>query len=161
MKKSLLIITSVLLLSRLCVAQGPAKALFFELGGPGLASLNYDMRFGNTEKGLGGRIGVGGFSLGGDNGRATAVFIPAAINYIMSKDEKNYLELGAGITAVTLSDNSFDKKENFRSSFYHVDIAYRLQPKDDGFFFRAAITPIFNKHFFWPYYAGLSIGYKF
>lgn len=26
-------------------AQGPAKAIFFELGGPGLASINYDMRF--------------------------------------------------------------------------------------------------------------------
>ena len=45
-------------------AQGPAKAIFFELGGPGLASINYDMRFSKSEKGLGARAGVGGFSIG-------------------------------------------------------------------------------------------------
>ena len=26
-------------------AQAPAKAVFFEIGGPGVASINYDMRF--------------------------------------------------------------------------------------------------------------------
>ncbi|RYY67661.1 MAG: hypothetical protein EOO13_14325, partial [Chitinophagaceae bacterium] len=153
MKKTVLILITAFLMSDFCAAQGPAKAIFFELGGPGLASLNYDMRFQNSEKGLGGRLGIGGFSLSGDDSRFTAVFVPAAVNYIMSKDDKNYLELGAGVTAVILRDGSADKKESLKSSFYHVDIAYRLQPKEDGFFFRAAITPIFNKHFFWPYYA--------
>lgn len=161
MKKNFITLFCCIFLSALCCAQSPAKAIFFEIGGPGLASLNYDMRFRNSEKGIGGRIGIGGFSLGSGDDRTTAIFVPFAINQIMSKDEKNYFEIGAGITAVFLKGADADKKENFRSSFGHIDIAYRMQPKHNGFFFRAAITPIFNKHFFWPYYAGVSIGYKF
>lgn len=142
-------------------AQTAAKALYVELGGPGIASINYDMRFSKSEKGFGGRVGIGGFSIGTKEERGTVIFVPLAINYIMTKDDRKYFELGAGITPVILKETSSNNNENIRSSFGHVNFAYRYQPKEGGVFFRAAITPIFSKSFFWPYYGGLSIGYKF
>lgn len=142
-------------------AASPAKAVYFELGGPGIASLNYDMRFTKSESGIGGRIGFGGFSIGSNTERTTAIFIPVGINYIMGKDEKNYFEIGGGITPVLISDTYSGTSDNFRSTFGHLNIGYRMQPKDGGFFFRAAINPVFAKNFFWPYYGGLSFGYKF
>ncbi|RYZ18382.1 MAG: hypothetical protein EOO10_25820, partial [Chitinophagaceae bacterium] len=136
MKQTLIALVCTLAITAL-KAQSPAKAVFFELGGPGIASINYDMRFTKSEKGFGGRAGVGGFSLGNKNERGTAIFVPLALNYIMSKDERNYFEVGVGITPVILRETFSDDSENFRSSFGHVDIAYRLQPRDGGFFFRA------------------------
>jgi hypothetical protein len=145
-----------------------AKVLFFELGGPGIASLNFDTRFTKSESGIGGRIGFGGFSIGTSGDRQTAVFIPVGLNYIMTKDNKNYLELGGGITPVIYKETytgsisgSSSGSNNFSSTFGHLDIGYRLQPKDGGFFFRAAVNPVFGKGFFWPYYGGVAFGYKF
>ncbi len=142
-----------------CKAQ--AKSIYFEIGGPGLASVNYDMRFQKTENGFGGRVGIGGFSLGNrsGSGNASVLFIPVGINYLLSKDEKNYFEIGGGITPVIVNDNSDDR--NFTTTFGHLNFGYRLQPKNGGFLFRAGIVPIFNKNGFIPYYFGLSFGYKF
>jgi hypothetical protein len=141
----------------------PAKAVYFEIGGPGLASINYDMRFTKSEDGIGGRIGMGGFSIGTSGDRTTALFIPIGINYIKSKNGKNYFELGAGVTPVIIKETSSftSTSDNFNSTFGHLNIGYRLQPKEGGFFFRAAINPVFGKGFFWPYYGGLAFGYKF
>lgn len=139
----------------------PAKAVFFEVGGPGLASINYDMRFTKSEKGIGGRVGFGGFSLGANGDRTTVLFIPLAINYLLGKDEKHYFELGAGVTPVIVNETFSGTKDEFNSTFGHLNIGYRLQPKEGGFFFRAAINPVFGKGFFWPYYGGIAFGYKF
>lgn len=160
----LLLTAATLLLttySNLCNAQ--AKSVFFELGGPGLASVNYDMRFQKTEGGFGGRIGVGGFSIndGGDN--VSAIFLPIGVNYLIGNDERNYFEIGGGVTPVFLSTrtSSSTSSEDFTSTFGHLNFGYRLQPKNGGFLFRAGIVPIFGKGGFIPYYAGLSFGYKF
>jgi hypothetical protein len=146
-------------------AKAQAKAMFFELGGPGIASLNFDTRFTKSESGIGGRIGLGGFSIGTSGDRQTALFIPVGLNYIMSKDSKNYIEFGGGVTPVIFKDtynNGINtSSDNFSSTFGHLNIGYRLQPKDGGFFFRAAINPVFGKGFFWPYYGGVAFGYKF
>lgn len=142
-------------------ATAPAKAVYFELGGPGIASINYDMRFTKSESGIGGRIGFGGFSIGSGTERTTAVFIPVGINYLMSKDQKNYFEVGGGITPVIINDTYSGNNDNFTSTFGHLNIGYRLQPKEGGFFFRIAVNPIFSKDFFWPYYGGVAFGYKF
>lgn len=143
-------------------AAAPAKSIFFEIGGPGVASLNYDMRFTKSESGIGGRVGIGGFSIGSGGDRTTAIFIPIGLNYLLGKDQKNYFELGGGITPVIVNNTSTGTAdENFRSTFGHLNLGYRLQPKEGGFFFRAAINPVFGKGFFWPYYGGVSFGYKF
>lgn len=138
-------------------SQGAAKAVYFELGGPGLASFNFDTRFSPKESGIGGRIGFGGFSIGGSG----AVFLPVGVNYLFGKDGRNYFELGAGVTPVfTFSD--FDNDDGtFSTTFGHLNFGYRLQPRNGGFFFRAAINPIFGNGFFFPYYGGVAFGYKF
>ncbi len=140
-------------------AQKAAKAVYAELGGPGVASLNFDTRFAKKEDGIGGRIGFGGFNIDG----TSAIFLPIGINYIISKDKKHYFELGGGFTYVNYNDDFFNDEDKgaFQTSFGHLNIGYRVQPADGGFFFRAAINPVFGKGFFIPYYAGVGFGYKF
>lgn len=159
--KFFLLIATTLFFSLTTVAQ--AKAIFFEIGGPGLASVNYDMRFTKSESGFGGRIGIGGFSISDGYDKASAIFIPIGVNYLLGKDERNYFEIGGGITPVIISNNNNGSggSDNFTSTFGHLNFGYRLQPKNGGFFFRAAIVPIFGSGFFVPYYAGISFGYKF
>ncbi|MDB5203558.1 MAG: hypothetical protein JWQ27_2967 [Ferruginibacter sp.] len=165
--KKIILSTGIFLLSITIVnAQTAAKSIFVELGGPGLASLNYDMRLQKKEDGLGFRVGVGGFTInenyGNGNERSGLLTIPVALNYLLSKDQRNYFEIGAGATYVHLSNKSqnFDN-EQFSTSFGHLHFGYRLQPVNGGFTFRAGITPIFNGNGFIPYYASLSFGYKF
>ena len=84
MKKFLLLFALVTGVHQISGAQ--AKSVYFELGGPGLASFNIDSRFTKGEAGIGGRIGIGGVSVDGDG----VVFIPLGLNYILGKDNKNY-----------------------------------------------------------------------
>ena len=154
MKKIFLFIIVAVCVSTISSAQ--AKSVYFELGGPGLASINFDTRFNKGEAGLGGRIGVGGFSI--DN--ESVVFVPIGLNYILGKDNKNYFELGGGVTPV-LTNIEGDDGDNFSSTFGHLLFGYRMQPANGGFTFRAFINPIFGKGFFLPYYGGVSFGYKF
>lgn len=136
-----------------------AQSMYFELGGPGLASINFDTRFAKSDDGFGGRVGVGGFSVGTSGDRVGVVFIPIGVNYLLGRDGKNYFELGGGLTPVIASNSSSDG--DFTSTFGHVSFGYRMQPADGGFTFRAFISPVFGKGYFIPYYGGLSFGYKF
>jgi hypothetical protein len=149
-----------LLFSASLNAQTAAKSIYFELGGPGVASFNYDMRLQKKEDGLGFRVGVGGFTVDGTG----ALFVPLGFTYLLGKDQRNYFELGAGVTIVSIKDGINDgtgDSGSFSTTFGHTYFGYRLQPKSGGFLFRAGITPIFNKSGFIPYYAGISFGYKF
>lgn len=134
-----------------------AKSIYFELGGPGLASINFDTRFGNREDGIGARVGFGGFSVDG----TTAIFIPIGVNYLLGKDNRNYFEVGGGITPTFISDDLVDEDGNFSGTFGHLIFGYRLQPANGGFTFRAFMCPVFGQGGFIPYYGGLSFGYKF
>jgi len=134
-----------------------AKSVYFELGGPGLASFNFDTRFGAREDGLGGRIGVGGFSIEG----AGVVFIPVGLNYLLGKDGRNYFEIGAGVTPLIASEEFTEDGSTFTTTFGHVLFGYRMQPGNGGFTFRAFVSPIFGGFGFVPYYGGVSFGYKF
>lgn len=154
MRKLLLLIVTCCGLSAL-QAQSPAKAVYVELGGPGLASINYDMRFAKRDDGLGFRVGLGGFSIDGES----VVFFPAGLNYLLTKDKRNYFEIGGGATFVAASSDYTD--DTFSTTFGHLSFGYRLQPRDGGFLFRAAVVPIFNSEGFIPYYAGVAFGYKF
>lgn len=131
-----------------------AKSIFFELGGPGLASINYDMRFNNTGKGLGFRAGIGGFPAYDVN----LVTIPLGLNYIASKDNRNFFEFGAGLTAISANPKG---SGIFSGTFGHSTFGYRLQPKDGGFTFRATMNPVFTSEGLFPFYAGIGFGWKF
>lgn len=157
MKKSVLIIA--LLLGMYSAYSQAAKSIYFELGGPGLASFNFDTRFTNKEDGIGGRVGVGGFSIDGTG----AVFFPIQINYLLGKDNKNYFEFGGGVTPVIISGDLIDDDGNdrFTGTFGHLTFGYRMQPLNGGFTFRAFISPVFGEGGFLPYYGGVSFGYKF
>ena len=147
----------MLLSSTYLNAQTAAKAIYVEIGGPGLASVNYDMRLQKKEDGIGFRVGLGGFSIDGES----IVFFPLGLTYLLGKDERNYFELGGGATIVSYSGSNIQPSDKFNTTFGHLYFGYRMQPKNGGFLFRAGITPIFNKSGFIPYYAGISFGYKF
>ena len=141
--------------------QTAAKSVYFELGGAGLATVNYDMRFQKKNDGFGFKVGIGGFKVDEEN----ALFVPLGVNYLIGKDERNYFEVGLGVTIVTIKEivynNGTPTNDRFSSTFGHAFFGYRLQPKDGGFLFRAGLTPIFNRDGFIPYWAGVSFGYKF
>jgi hypothetical protein len=154
MKLRFVIATLMIFTSVSSFSQTGAKSMYVELGGPGLASINFDTRFSRNEGGFGGRIGVGGFSIGGTG----LTFIPLGVNYLLSKDNRNYFELGGGVTPVI---GSGDAGDNFSATFGHVLFGYRMQPQNGGFLFRAFVSPVFGSWGFFPYYGGVSFGYKF
>ncbi len=159
MKKYCFILV-ILIASNLTVSGQAAKSIFFEIGGPGLASVNFDTRFGPREDGLGGRVGFGGFSVNVfDDERDVLYFIPLGLNYLLGKDKKNYFEFGAGITPVIYSGGGRD--ETFATTFGHLLFGYRLQPLNGGFSFRGFMSPVFGQGGFLPLYGGISFGYKF
>lgn len=135
----------------------PAMTGYVEIGGPGLASVNFDTRFTASESGIGGRVGFGGFKIGS----VGVVFIPVGVNYLLGKDGKNYFEVGGGVTPIIASEEFTSDNSTFKTTFGHALFGYRLQPATGGFSFRAFISPVFGKGFFLPYYGGVSLGYKF
>ncbi|MBP7239455.1 MAG: hypothetical protein KBA14_04480 [Saprospiraceae bacterium] len=153
MKKISLIFTLAMAAFHFASAQS-AQSVYFEIGGPGIASFNYDTRFSGKEGGIGGRIGVGGLSIDGEG----VVFLPVGINYLLGKDSRHYFEIGGGVTPVF---GTSDGDGTFSELFGHLVFGYRLQPLNGGFTFRAFMCPIFGNGDFIPYYAGLSFGYKF
>ena len=161
MKKIILLFFPLLLLAPLVKSQmresssGPAKAVYLELGGPGLISVNYDMRLQKSPDGFGFRAGFGGYSIN----QSRLVLVPLGFNYITSKNNRDYFEAGAGGTIVSNSAGSGDGP--FKSSFGFLNLGYRKQPAEGGYFFRASLVPVFGRGFFWPYYAGVSFGYTF
>lgn len=171
MKKLPIILLFLFFIQPNIYAQKPAQAIYVELGGPGLVSFNFDTRFQKKEDGLGARIGFGGFSVENDNttngiynGTSTnsSVFlIPAGLNYILGKDNKHYFEVGGGVTAVIDDNNAKNEGSDFTNTFGFLSFGYRMQPKEGGYFFRAAVTPVFGKGFYVPYLVGISFGYKF
>ena len=167
MKKIFIFLGIYFVMALPVIAQKAAKGAYAELGGAGVASLNYDMRLMKKNDGLGFRVGVGGFAINDGFSKTTAFFVPLGLNYLIGKDDKHYFELGAGATIVSLKDKTTDSyyqssnDGKFNETFGHLYFGYRIQPKDGGFLFRAGLTPVFGKGFFIPYWAGISFGYAF
>lgn len=133
----------------------PAKVVYAEAGGPGLLSLNYDMRLSNSQDGFGFRAGFGGWSIKDSR----LLLVPVGVNYLSTRNNRDYFEAGAGTTIVSNSEGSGEGP--FKSSFGFLSVGYRKQPAEGGYLFRASLVPVFGKGFFWPYYAGVSFGYAF
>lgn len=134
------------------------KAVYFEIFGNSFAySFNFDIRFTRSDRGLGGRIGIGYTDLPDRDSLLTA---PIMINYLLGKNGK-YFEIGGGLV-ISKGNQIFDKlgKEN-DILFGTLVFAFRLQPVNDGFFFKVGLTPVFGSESFIPYWFGLSLGYAF
>ncbi len=156
MKKIIVLLSISFAILNATFGQSAAKAAYVEIGGPGLASANFDMRFSKIQNGGGFRVGAGAFSING----ISAVTVPVGLNYLIGK-KSNFFEVGAGYTFVNLNSTSKSTTKNFNESFGNITIGYRYAPAKKGFFFKAELTPVFSGNFFLPYFAGLGFGYKF
>ncbi len=124
-----------------------AQSVYGELGGNGiLFSANYDVRFANSQKGLGARIGVG---------YLIDIFtFPVAINYLVGRSP-NLFEAGIGYTYVTDTFNDHGSAAVFSAG-------YRYQPIASGFTARVFISPLVDteeREFI--FFGGISFGFKF
>jgi hypothetical protein len=135
--------------------QPSARSMYGEIGGPGILSLNYDQRF-KGQKGLGFRVGAGGIGF-----LTSGVFaIPVGLNYL-SGSKGHYLELGAGASAITVTDGE-DFFENSSSGFFgYLNFGYRYQPEKNGFTGRVFVSPLITGAGVFPFYGGISFGFKF
>lgn len=138
---------------------------FFELGGSAITySMNYETRFGATNRGLGARVGIGFSSLTA----VDCITVPIVVNYMLGKKNgKNYLELGAGYTYADLRES-----ENFKvndetvmfegTSFMNLSLMYHRHPPLGGFMWKIGFTPLLGNfsdgRVFLPY-LGLAFGY--
>jgi hypothetical protein len=159
MKKVLFAALLTIIIIQGVKAQAPQ--LNVELFGPSVIGFNYDTRFTKSEKGIGGRVGIGGITLN----KTGYFFLPVGINYLMGKDDKNdFFEVGAGFTYASyiLNGAEGDPKNDLSDLWGHLNFGYRYQPKGSGFTYRIAINPVIDIRggTFWPIYGGISIGYK-
>lgn len=128
----------------------PQSTFYGELFGSAVVySLNYDYR---ATRNLALRAGFAGW---GGSGGALGIF-PFTASGLIGKG-KNSFEFGGGpvFLAGTGDLQDFDTHV-FGSAF----VAFRMQPPEGGFFFRAGIGPLFNNNSFliWPV---LSFGVSF
>ena len=137
-----------------------AKDAYLEIGGPGFFSANYDQRF-KGQNGLGFRVGLGGIGILG-----SGIFsVPIGLNYL-SGSKGNYFEWGAGASIVTLSESDFWLSNNSTTTtstsiIGFINLGYRYQPEKKGFTGRIFISPLFSGDGFFPFYGGISAGFKF
>ncbi|MBM3431765.1 MAG: hypothetical protein FJX92_02015 [Bacteroidetes bacterium] len=152
----------------------PRQNIFIELGGNGVAfNAMYESRFHKSSDGMGFKVGLGGFT-----GSYTKVFtLPVGINWLLTKDNKHFFEMGVGTTFLHYEDTYFvpcgiptshypvdvagltvDQKN---SVFGHLTLGYRRQPSAGGIMWGIAVTPHFNENGFWPVWFGIKFGYSF
>ncbi|UCG27229.1 MAG: hypothetical protein JSV24_09660 [Bacteroidales bacterium] len=134
------------------------KAIYFEILGNGFAySFNFDIRFTRSDRGVGGRLGIGYTDFPEGDSLLT---VPIMINYLLGKNSK-YFEIGGGI--VYVNGKHFLKKLGSTDDVIYgtFTFAFRYQPLNNGFFFKAGLTPVLGTEGFIPYWVGLSLGYAF
>ena len=143
------------------------QVVFFELGGPGLLSVNYDRRFAKQTDGWGFRAGIGylnpmDFSL---------LSVPVGINYLAGKKGK-YFEVGLNESLYFINANRnpgygfvdiFDTHvENSKTiSLTSLTFGYRSQPLLGGLCFRVGLMPYTTFSGSTNLSAYLSFGYNF
>jgi hypothetical protein len=144
-----------------------SKSVFLEVGGNGgLASINFDSRLNNTEKGLGYRVGFGFIppTYNFFDSRPTIWTIPVGLNYLIG-GRRHYLETGLGMTYYFFKGTTSDIwgiYENDKGSglLFIPSAGYRYAPNGKAFQGRLFISPVINSAgatFYW----GFSGGYKF
>jgi hypothetical protein len=152
----------------------PRNNVYVELGGNGIAfNVMYESRFNKSSDGLGFKAGIGGFS-----GSSTKmVTLPIGLNWLLTKDNKNFFEMGFGATFLHYdenyawywpdgSGNRYPTEvigltiDNKNSLFGHMTLGYRRQPPSGGITWGIAVTPQYNQNGFWPIWIGAKFGYS-
>lgn len=100
------------------------------------------------------RVGMGGIGF-----LTSGVFaIPVGFNHLSGKDG-HYLELGAGAITVTDGYDFFDNSNS--TIFGYLNVGYRYQPEKKGFTARVFVSPLISGAGVFPFYGGISAGFKF
>ncbi len=137
------------------------RSFFAELAGNSFGVTgNYDRRFkSNRNDGWGFRAGagIGSYYFTPEHVRRY-IAVPLGINYILGK-RRSGLESGIGFTTQFATSNvAFGDPSVMLIGVYNL--GYRFQPLGSDLMFRAGWSPIFNRHGFFPGWAGVSIGYS-
>lgn len=165
MRKILLVGVCLFLASSLLAQK--SKSVFLEVGGNGgLGSVNFDSRFGDTEKGLGYRAGLGFIppTYSFFDSRPTIWTIPVGLNYLIG-GRRHYLETGLGLTyyffkGTTSSVWGIHENDKGSGIVLIPGAGYRYAPNGRAFQGRLFLSPLINSagaNFYW----GFSGGYKF
>lgn len=153
----------------------PRQNIYVELGGNGIAfNAMYESRFKKTTDGAGFKAGLGGFT----SNYEKVFTVPLGMNWLLTKDNKHFFELGFGATFLHYED-SYDwgwiggspnpypvdvaglTIDKMNSVFGHLTLGYRRQPSAGGIMWGVAVTPQFNQNGFWPLWFGFKFGYSF
>jgi hypothetical protein len=124
------------------IGSSPSHLIFLELGGHGLASINYEKYL---TKHVGVRVGVG-------------LCFPLLLNYYIGNER--LLELGVGLMYSPIALKPFVLKE--KTVLLGCTIGHKFQPNRGGLSLRYSFTPMFNPSNgkFVPMF-GLSAGFAF
>ena len=168
MVRSLLLSLTIALLplaARADLEERTAKnTVYLELGGNGLIySVNYE-RF--LSRDLNVRVGLEYFSLnassGSASGNATLAIFPVTVSFLGLSKGPHAFELGAGLDIVYASASTDSTGGSSFGSGTTIAgtaiLGYRYAPRDGGFNFRFALTPIFNGNGFAPWF-GIAVGF--
>ena len=153
----------------------PRQNVYVELGGNGVAfNAMYESRFRKAADGAGLKVGLGGFT----SSYEKVFTLPVGVNWLLTKDNKHFFEMGFGATFLHYEDTydwgwpggtydpypvdvaglTIDAKN---SVFGHLTLGYRRQPSTGGIMWGVAVTPQFNENGFWPVWFGVKFGYSF
>ncbi len=169
---ALLSLISVYSFSQQTQSLSARKNIYIEVGGNGMAfNVMGETRFKPGTDGLGIKAGFGGFTTSYES----LFTVPVGLNWLISKDNKNFFEAGIGATYLHYRDKydyGFPGTQRYpteiinltieqaNSVYGHFTLGYRRQPPNGGIMWGVAVTPHFNANGFWPVWAGIKFGYS-
>jgi|SRR5690554_3283034 len=137
-----------------------ARSVYVEGGGAAgnNYSINYDIRFSNSFKGWGVRVGAGFLPT-----RQQVLSVPVQLNYLAGKSH-HFLEMGGGLTFYHSNDTEplwGVVSGSGAAVFGTLSAGYRYQPRVRGFIVRGGITGLFGGIQLPMPAPQLSLGYRF
>ena len=118
--------------AKVIVTDRVPQAVYFMLGGSGpILSVNYDCRYAKRVNEPSFAIGVGYW----DDSFGSIFSIPVSVNYLGGRSS-HFLEIAAGATYLTGNIRDFfGGTSDINGIIYHLNLGYRYQPSNGGFFF--------------------------
>jgi hypothetical protein len=153
----------------------PRQNLYVELGGNGLAfTAVYESRLKKATDGIGLKFGLGGYT----SDYEKVITLPVGMNWLLTKDNKHFFEMGVGATFLHFESNDVWGWPGGSTDPYPLNIAglnvteknsvignftmgYRRQPADGGIMWGVSVNPHLNNNGFWPVWFGFKFGYSF